>query len=94
MREIRDNSISYYLSHHAAVLFGSCLITRFLSLLVDYGLPSFIAWLTWVGIAVKCLVIWSVWLLKTMPKHPTRLDWIYRWGILAIAIFGFVLGIL
>ena len=61
MKEIKDNSLQYYLLHHSAVLFGTALISRFIKLLVALNLPPSLGLLTVSSFGLIFLIIWAFW---------------------------------
>jgi len=94
MKEIRDNSLSYFLLHHAAVLFGCSLISRFIKLLVALGLPSSLGLVTISSFGLIFLVIWVFWCYQNWRSNWSLIEQMYRYGMIATILIGLVIGFL
>lgn len=92
MREIKDNSLQYYLLHHSAVLFGTAFISRFIKLLVALNLPSNLGLLTVSSFGLIFLIIWAFWCYQNWSENWSLVERIYRYGMIMTIASGLIVG--
>ncbi|MBE9216295.1 hypothetical protein IQ247_27145 [Plectonema cf. radiosum LEGE 06105] len=92
MREIKDNSLQYYLLHHSAVLFGTSLISRFIKLLVALNLPSPLGLLSISSFGLIFLIIWAFWCYQNWHDSWSLIERMYRYGMVGTIVIGLMVG--
>lgn len=92
MSQIKDNSLTYYLLHHSAVLFGTSLISRFIRLLVALNLPSNLGLLTVSSFGLIFLTIWAFWCYQNWNDSWSLIERMYRYGMIVTICLGLIIG--
>lgn len=92
MKEIKDNSLQYYLLHHSAVLFRTALISRFIKLLVALNLPSNLGLLSVSSFGLIFLIIWAFWCYQNWNNSWSLIERMYRYGMIITINLGLVVG--
>ena len=92
-KEIKDNSLSYYLTHHAAVLFGSCLISRVITICKSIGLTVEVALMSYLGFGFIALTIWMFWLYHHNRPIMPMIEKVYFIGMGGTILIGIFLGL-
>jgi len=90
---IKDNSLEYYLTHHAAVLFGSCLISRVITVCKSIGLTVEMSLMSYLGFGLVALIIWMFWLYHHDKPTMPMIEKVYRVGMGATILIGIFLGL-
>ena len=92
MKDIKDNSLQYYLLHHSAVFFGTCFISRFIKLLQATGLTHSIATLSVSSFGLIFLVIWMFWCYQNHKSEGRLIEKLYKYGMIATINLGLIFG--
>ena len=92
MKNLKDNSLEYYLLHHAAVLFSTSLISRFINLLIALNLPKSLGVLTVSSFGLIAFFIWLFWCYQNYSDSWSLLQKIHHYGMLQTILIGLIIG--
>ena len=92
MKNLKDNSLEYYLLHHAAVLFSTSLISRFINLLIALNLPKSLGVITITSFGFIALIIWLFWCYQNWRNNWSLIERMYRYGMLGTILIGLIIG--